>query len=39
MFYEDKKKWAAMMKEAIKTGVGFTAFRMINEYKNKYYKV
>ena len=39
MFYEDKEKWTAMMKEAIKTGVGFTAFRMISEYKNKYYKV
>ena len=38
LFYDDRKKWVSMMKKAIKTGVRFTAFRMINEYKNKYYK-
>ena len=39
MFYDNKKKWIGIMKQAIKTGVRFTAFRMINEYKNQYYKV
>ena len=39
MFYDNKKKWIALMKEAIKTGVRFTALRMIDEYKNQYYKV
>ena len=39
MFYDDRTKWVAVMKQAIKTGVRFTAFRMINEYNNKYYKV
>ena len=39
MFYNNKKKWIALMKEAIKTGVRFTALRMIDEYKNQYYKV
>ena len=38
LFYDDRKKWVSMMKEAIKTGVRFTASRMINEYKDKYYK-
>ena len=39
LFYDDRKKWVTIMKHAIKTGVRFTALRMINEYKNKYYKV
>ena len=39
LFYDDRKKWVTIMKNAIKTGVRFTALRMINEYKNKYYKV
>ena len=39
MFYDNKEKWVATMKQAIKTGVRFTAFRMINEYNNQYYKV
>ncbi len=39
MFYDNRTKWVAVMKQAIKTGVRFTAFRMINEYNNKYYKV
>ena len=38
-FYEDRKKWIKMMREAIKTGVDFTAHRMIKEYESKYYKL
>ena len=39
MYYGDRGKWIKIMKQAIKTGVGFTAFRMIHEYKNQYYNV
>jgi len=39
MYYDHREKWIYMMKQAIKTGVDFTAFRMLNEYKNNYYKV
>ncbi len=39
MYYDHSEKWILMMKQAIKTGLDFTAHRMINEYKNKYYKV
>ena len=38
-FYEDRKKWIKMMREAIKTGIDFTAHRMIKEYESKYYKL
>ncbi len=38
-FYNDQDKWVSMMVESIKTGVQYTAFRMINDYKEKYYKV
>ena len=38
-FYEDRKKWIKMMKESIKTGIDFTAHRMIKEYESKYYKL
>ncbi len=37
-FYNDKDGWVAMMKEAIKTGVAFTAHRMVDEYNQKFYK-
>ena len=37
-FYNDKIKWAQIMKNSIKTGVDFTAHRMVNDYKNKFYK-
>jgi starch phosphorylase len=37
-FYNDKKKWISMMKEAIKTSVDFTAHRMTMEYNQKYYQ-
>ena len=37
-FYNDKIKWIQIMKNSIKTGVDFTAHRMVNEYKDKFYK-
>lgn len=37
-FYNDKIKWTQIMKNSIKTGVEFTAHRMVNDYKNKFYK-
>ena len=37
-FYNDRNKWVSMMKEAIKTGVDFTAHRMIMEYNQKFYQ-
>ena len=38
-FYNHKSDWVSMMKASIKTGVNFTAHRMIEEYNHKYYKV
>ena len=38
-FYNDRDKWIFMMKEAIKTGIRFTAHRMIKEYNRKYYRL
>ena len=38
-FYNQKEKWIKMMKEAIKTGIGFTADRMIVDYDRNYYKL
>ena len=38
-FYDNQDKWVSMMVKSIITGVQFTAFRMINDYKEKYYKV
>ena len=37
-FYNDKIKWIQIMKNSIKTGVDFTAHRMVNDYKDKFYK-
>jgi starch phosphorylase len=37
-YYTKKDKWISIMKEAIKTGVDFTAHRMINEYNKNYYQ-
>ncbi len=37
-FYDKRKRWIRMMKESIKTGINFTAHRMILDYKRKYYK-
>ncbi|MBT4282087.1 MAG: alpha-glucan family phosphorylase [Candidatus Marinimicrobia bacterium] len=39
VYYNNKEKWESIMKEAIKTGVEFTADRMIKEYNQKYYQV
>jgi len=38
-FYDDQEKWAKIMMESIITGVEFSAYRMINDYKKKYYKI
>jgi len=38
-FYDNPEKWASIMLESIITGVNFTAYRMINDYKEKYYKI
>ena len=38
-FYDNQDKWVSIMVKSIITGVQFTAFRMINDYKEKYYKV
>ena len=37
-YYNHRDKWISIMKEAIKTGVEFTAHRMIAEYNQKYYQ-
>jgi len=36
-YYEQKDQWASIMRESIKTGVQFTAQRMIRDYQEKYY--
>jgi starch phosphorylase len=38
-FYEDRKKWYAMMRASIQTGVQYTARRMVQEYNEKYYRI
>ncbi|MFC1528254.1 alpha-glucan family phosphorylase [Candidatus Neomarinimicrobiota bacterium] len=38
-FYDDQNKWLSLMVESIKTGLNFTAYRMIKDYQNKYYKL
>ena len=37
-YYNDKKNWVQIMRDSIKTGVDFTAHRMVAEYQDKYYK-
>ncbi len=37
-FYNDKEGWIQMMKASIKTGIDFTAHRMVEEYERNYYK-
>ena len=37
-YYDNREKWVSIMKEAIKTGVDFTAHRMVNEYVKNYYE-
>ena len=37
VYYSDKERWTRIMRNSIKTGVDFTAYRMVIEYQNKYY--
>lgn len=37
VFYNDRKRWISLMRASIKTSIEFTAHRMINQYKNKFY--
>ncbi len=36
-YYDNQAKWANLMRESIKTGVQFTAQRMIRDYQKQYY--
>jgi len=36
-YYDYRQQWISMMREAIKTGVQFTAYRMIRDYLDRYY--
>ncbi|MBN4080796.1 alpha-glucan family phosphorylase [Caldithrix abyssi] len=38
-YYDDRIKWISIMKEAVKTGVDFSAHRMVKDYQNKFYKM
>jgi starch phosphorylase len=38
-FYENTGKWNQIMRNSIRTSVQFTAHRMIEEYKEKYYQI
>jgi len=38
-FYDYQDKWVSLMVESIQTGVNFTAYRMIKDYQDKYYKL
>jgi starch phosphorylase len=37
-YYNDRERWARIMKTAIATGAQFTAQRMVGEYGDKYYR-
>ncbi len=37
LYYSNTSKWISIMKSSIKTGVRFTAQRMIRDYQEKYY--
>jgi starch phosphorylase len=37
LYYNNTSKWISIMKSSIKTGVQFTAQRMIRDYQEKYY--
>lgn len=37
LYYNHNSKWVSIMKSSIKTGVQFTAQRMIRDYQEKYY--
>lgn len=36
-FYNNRKKWAAMMQQAVVTAADFTAARMVQTYQRRYY--
>ena len=38
IFYGDTSRWISLMKEAVATGAGFTAARMVREYAERYYR-
>jgi len=38
-FYNNHEQWLSMMRESIKTGIQFTANRMVQEYAEKYYRI
>ena len=38
-YYGDQDDWSDMMKESIKTGISYTSYRMVMDYKNQYYKL
>ena len=37
-YYNHRKDWVQIMRNSIKTGVDFTAHRMVAEYQDKYYR-
>ncbi|PIZ69768.1 MAG: alpha-glucan family phosphorylase, partial [Candidatus Marinimicrobia bacterium CG_4_10_14_0_2_um_filter_48_9] len=39
VFYENRSAWIQMMRESIKTGVEFTAKRMLDDYIREIYKL
>ena len=38
-YYNDRGRWAGLMKQAIATGSHFTAARMVHEYGTRYYRL
>lgn len=36
-YYDDKRRWAQMMQQAVVTAADFTAARMVQEYHGRYY--
>ena len=38
-FYNNRSEWIKLMKSSIKTGVDYTAIRMVNEYRENYYGI
>jgi len=38
VYYDHPEQWLSMRREAVKTGVHFSAYRMIHEYNQKFYR-
>tara|TARA_B000000609_G_C24176428_1_gene354358 strand:+ start:515 stop:2182 length:1668 start_codon:yes stop_codon:yes gene_type:complete len=38
-FYDKRSLWMKLMKQSVKTGVDYTAIRMIEQYRNNYYGI